>query len=137
MSTVIELWTDGSCFKGKYAWAYMIIRNDILIKKDSGLCHCKNNAEAEIIAIINGLINIPESISMNTVSVKCDNKSIVFQMSRGLRFANSPNINKKLIKELGNLSDKYTVSWQHIYSHSGIKYNTKVDSMTRKVILQI
>jgi ribonuclease HI len=135
MSNIIELWVDGSRFRGKTSWAYRIVRNGVLLKKDAQVFYCKHVIEAEIMAIIQGLKNIPESINRNLIIIKTDNMVIVEHMSKGLCFCNSTKIRKSIIAELVFLSKKFNVRWSHVYSHAGIVDNNRVDSAARKAIL--
>lgn len=134
--TTIELWTDGSQFKGKTSWAYRIMRNEILIKNDAQLFSCNHVIEAEMMAIIQGLKNIPESINNSPIVVKSDNKTIIDHMRTHRYFRNCNKIDPQIVAEFLSISRKYNIRWVHIYSHSGTINNNRVDSATRKVILK-
>lgn len=124
----IELWTDASGKNNKYGWAYAIHRNDILIDKNYGLCDCENVFEAEIIAVINGIKNMPSSITEDIISICSDCRVLLEGMKRE-KYYNS------LMLELKELTKNLKVRWIYIPGHSGISKNQRVDSLARKLIV--
>lgn len=112
------------------------MRNEILIKNDAQLFSCNHVIEAEMMAIIQGLKNIPESINSSPIVVKSDSKTIIDHMRTHRYLRNCNKIDPLIVAELLFISQKYNIRWVHVYSHSGMTNNNRVDSATRKVILK-
>lgn len=130
-----EIYTDGSYKQGRGSWAYVIIKNGILIQEGSGRAKKTSSHRMEFQAAIEALRNFPLSVpatlySDSNVLIQTINiKMPQWSSNDWLKKNGLPIPNKDQILKLYELLQPREVSWKWIKAHSGIPWNEHCDQL--------
>jgi len=149
---LIEIYTDGGCSgnPGPGGWAYVIIRDDVLISEKCGAEKQTTNNRMELQAVISALEflsqedkedKIDEKISMYTDSQYVQ-KGITIWLAEWKKKGwitsdKKPVKNKELWQRLEALAGLFSISWVWVKGHAGNKYNERCDELTRIAIVSL
>lgn len=75
------IYTDGASRgnPGNAAWAYIILQNDVIVKKDSGYCEFATNNQAEYTAVIHALADAADE-GFRDITLYSDSQLIIRQL---------------------------------------------------------
>lgn len=81
MDTSAVIYTDGASRgnPGNAAWAYIIMQNGIIVKKDSGYCEFATNNQAEYTAVIHALADAADE-GLRTITLYSDSQLVIRQL---------------------------------------------------------
>lgn len=140
----LKLYTDGSgTTSGHIGWAFIVVNpeDDSVIEVGHGSEDEGTNNIAEMLAIINGLEWLKENNHSAPIEVFSDSAYVVnafredwFSKWEKRNWRNTrgrPVKNKEYWQRLQKIVDGLNVSWYHIPSHAGIKYNEACDSFAK------
>lgn len=138
-----QLWTDGSCYLDKGSWAFAIVNaeTDTLITSRAEAFSPATNNRAELLAVINGLKELPKDASLEVV---CDSAYIIncFKAKWYVKWrknnwygASGPVKNKDLWEELLALNESFEkpIKWTHVRGHVGHVWNELCDRECTRV----
>ena len=140
----IDIFTDGGCWgnPGPGAWAYVILKDNVMVANSSGFSAQTTNNIMELNAVINALQACSvmgfTTIKLNTDSQYVKNgitKWIYFWKQKDWKTASKePVKNRELWEQLDELNSKMNVRWIWVKGHAGIKYNEMCDALVREQI---
>ena len=139
----IQIFTDGACKgnPGIGGWGVLIKYSDIS-NELKGFQSKTTNNRMELIAVIEGLKNIPEVTDIELITdsqyVKNGiNQWIVNWKNNGWKTAaKKPVKNIDLWKELDQLVQNYNIEWKWVKGHSGNLGNERADQLANEAILE-
>ena len=81
MDTSATIYTDGASRgnPGNAAWAYIILQNGIIVKKNSGYCEFATNNQAEYTAVIHALADAADE-GLRDITLYSDSQLIIRQL---------------------------------------------------------
>ena len=120
---MIEIYTDGACLgnPGPGGWAAITLDNGSKRALSGGDERTTNN-RMEILAVVEGLAALPESVE---VTVFSDSQYVVNTMTRNWK----RNANRDLWAMLDAEVAKRTVQWQWVKGHAGNPLNEEADKL--------
>ena len=137
-SSVVEIYTDGSC-KGRVGgWAYIMKLGKDVIENSGRETNTTNN-RMELLAALNGLKYLSDG---NRVKVYSDAKYLVNGMTTwmsswkksGWRSTNGPVKNKDLWLQLDRETARLKVEWVWVRGHNGNEMNERADRLATKAM---
>jgi ribonuclease HI len=146
---LIEIYTDGGCSgnPGPGGWAYVIIRDEVLISEKWGAEMQTTNNRMELQAVISALEFLSkEDIGDEKISIYTDSqyvqKGITLWLAdwekRGWKTSDKkPVKSKELWQRLEALARHFHINWVWIKGHAGNKYNERCDGLTRIAIVSL
>jgi ribonuclease HI len=146
---LIEIYTDGGCSgnPGPGGWAYVIIRDSVLVSEKSGAEKQTTNNRMELQAVIAALEALSqEGEKEEKIVVYTDSQYAQKGMSIWLpewkkkgwiTSDKKPVKNKELWQRLEALAGLFSVSWVWVKGHAGNKYNERCDELTRIAIVSL
>ena len=132
-----QLYTDGGCRgnPGIGAWGFHLIDPNQRIYERSNAEKYTTNNKMELTAVIEGLMNIPESnnvvIYTDSTYVKNGIQSWIKNWKRnGWKTRHqTPVKNQKYWRALDDLTQKYNIEWVWVKGHSNNKGNERADTL--------
>ncbi|MCX6126132.1 MAG: ribonuclease HI [Proteobacteria bacterium] len=124
----IEIYTDGSAKRGRGAWAFVTLRNNLVIAESSGQARNTTSLHMEIQAALEGLKHLSTPAK---VTVYSDCRVLVDAMNGpGLK----PSIvsHRNLYEDLVKHGKVHTVTWKWVRAHSGQIHNERCDQLCRE-----
>ena len=131
----IEIYTDGSYKQGLGSWAYVIVKNGVMVHEASGRVQKTSSHRMEFQAAIEAL----KSLSPKTKAILYSDSKILVQTvniwmqvwhrNQWCKKKNSPIANLDQIQALHQLQQNHQISWQWIKAHSGIHFNERCDEL--------
>lgn len=137
---MIELYTDGSCLEnpgGKGSYAYIVVKDDIEIDRNTEVFRSSTNNRMEMVACIEGLKSLLDKPSCK-ISVKSDSKYLIDGinswiwkwMKNGWKTRNGNVLNKDLWLSILELVKEFKdIGFYHVNGHAGIKWNELCDEL--------
>lgn len=137
----LTIYTDGGCSgnPGPGGWAYVILKNGVLIAEGSGGEELTTNNRMELNAVIEALRCV-EALSPHAVTVRTDSQYVkngittwIHSWKRnGWRTASKdPVKNKEYWEVLDVLAARLPLTWHWVKGHAGIEHNERCDAMVR------
>jgi ribonuclease HI len=129
-----EIYTDGSV-KGRWAaWAYLVVKDGVVVSEVSGKDQKTDNNRMEFQAAIEALKSVPrgESVTVWTDSRELLESIPLFEewKNRGWRKKKNRAIsNVDLCVVLHELLQTRRVHWKWVKAHSGNPYNERCDQL--------
>ena len=121
----LEIYTDGSFKQGRGSWAYVMLRDGVVISEASGAETKTNSLRMEMRAVIEALSALSEN---SALTVYCDCRPVLELFLSGAQVtAAKPNLD--LVNQLLLLNQKHTVDWRWIKAHSGKLHNERCDEL--------
>ena len=123
MNSNLEIFTDGS-HKGRWgSWAFVVVRDNIVLIENSGRERKTNSHRMEFQAAIEALKHLPEQ---SVATIRTDSRELIktFTNPRKRTAANADQI-----QTLDLLLLKHKISWKWIKAHSGEPHNERCDSL--------
>jgi len=145
----MEIYTDGGCSgnPGPGGWAYVIIRDGVLVSEKCGAEKLTTNNRMELQAVIAALETLsPEEEKGEKIAVYTDSQYVQKGISIWLpewkkkewkTSGKKPVKNKELWQRLEALAGLFSVSWVWVKGHAGNKYNERCDELTRIAIVSL
>lgn len=141
-STMIEIFTDGSCLNNPWNgwWAYILKYKDIE-KQDYAWVKDTTNNQMELLAVINALKALKENAQNIQINLYTDSNYVKMWITQWInkwkqnnwKTANKKDVkNKELWEELDNLASNFIINWHWVKAHATNKYNNIVDELARK-----
>ena len=122
----LEIYTDGSFKNGRGSWAFVMLRNGVVMREASGTQRKTNSLRMEMQAVIEALRSLPESSAQATVY--CDSRPVLDLFLSGVHVSSSkPNYD--LASQLLILNQKHTINWRWVKAHSGKTFNERCDEL--------
>lgn len=131
---LFEVYTDGSVKQGRGAWAYVVVRRQVVQRENCALVLRPTNNEMEFQAAIEALASLPEKtrvvlytdsrVLIEAVQKVPQWKSQGWVKSRGQRI---PQLSQ--IQRLDQLLQFKDVQLQWVKAHSGIRHNERCDAL--------
>ena len=146
---MIEIYTDGGCSgnPGPGGWAYVIIRDKVLVSEKWGAEKQTTNNRMELQAVISALENLSlEEKREEKVAVYTDSQYVQKGISLWLpdwkkrewkTSDKKPVKNRELWQRLEALAGLFPISWVWVKGHAGNKYNERCDELTRIAIVSL
>jgi len=146
---LIEIYTDGGCSgnPGPGGWAYVIIRDDVLVSEKWGADKQTTNNRMELQAVIAALETLsPEEKRGEKIVVYTDSQYVQkgitvwlpeWKKKEWKTSDKKPVKNKELWQRLEALAGLFSVSWVWVKGHAGNKYNERCDELTRIAIVSL
>lgn len=137
------VYTDGACSgnPGPGGWAAIVVsRDNDAVKEVSGFEQDTTNNRMELMAAIEGIKSLPDSIVLKLIT---DSKYVKlgitewiigWKKSNWKTSSNKPVKNKELWQELDALNEGRAITWEWVKGHSGDFFNDKVDELARNAI---
>ena len=122
----LEIYTDGSFKNGRGSWAFVMLRNGVVMREASGTQRKTNSLRMEMQAVIEALRSLPESSAQATVY--CDSRPVLDLFLRGV-YVSSSKPNYDLVSQLLILNQKHTINWRWVKAHSGKMFNERCDEL--------
>ena len=129
------IYTDGSCQNGKGGWAYVVVKDGVIVDEKSGALpdFPTTNNRAELTAILKvlechyGDLTI---ISDSEYSIKCVSVWCHVWQKRGWKKADgeTPENLDLILAIIANQTGR-KVSYQHVYAHRGNVFNERCDTL--------
>ncbi len=135
-------YTDGSCQNERGGWAYIIVKNGEIIHERSGEMpdYPTTNNRAELMAILKLLEENPGDLFIRPDSdyaIKCVSVWWKSWKRRGWKKSDGATPeNLDLIKEIIRLQEGRNITYDHVYGHSGNKYNDRCDKLAEAAYQQ-
>ncbi|MFW6029822.1 MAG: ribonuclease H family protein [Halanaerobiales bacterium] len=146
---MLELYTDGACRNnpGPGGYAFVIVKDEVEIKRDFGGLKDTTNNQMELLAVIKGLESIDLlKVNVNYITVYTDSMYIVDAVNKGWinnwsrkGWVRGKKLNKELKNRflwvwLDNILNKFDsngidVKVEYIPGHSGHKWNELCDKL--------
>lgn len=131
---VLKIYSDGSYIKGNknVGWAFIALKNEKLIKIESGQNKGDNSYLSEILAISNAIdFLVKENLKSDKIHLYSDHKGLVETLNRtakptASKYKDQINSIWEKIQDFTNLK----IIW--IKGHSGISNHDLVDKLARK-----
>ena len=127
------IYTDGASRgnPGNAAWAYIILQNDVIVKKDSGYCEFATNNQAEYWGLIKALEFIADKYNPKQCEVNINSDSLLMiNQMKGIFKVKNENI-----KPLYLMANRLSVLFSIItFSHVRREHNTVADSILNEVL---
>lgn len=130
---IFEVYTDGS-HKGRWgSWAYVILKNGVVITEASGRVLKTGSTRMELQAAIEALQFLPAGAKANVFSdsrILIDAMTLkmdMWQKQGWLNKSKRPVPNADQIQILQKLCREKKIIWKWIKAHSGLKYNERCD----------
>ena len=124
----LEIYTDGSFKQGRGSWAYVMLRDGVVISEASGSEQKTNSLRMEMQAAIEALSILPES---SKARVYCDCRPVLDLFVDGAQVtAAKPNLD--LVNRLLLLNQKHTLDWRWVRAHAGKVHNERCDELCVK-----
>jgi ribonuclease HI len=121
----LEIYTDGSFKQGRGSWAFVMVRDGVVLSEASGSENKTNSLRMEMRAVIEALSTLPEN---STVTVYCDCRPVLDLFVNGAQVTpTKPNLD--LVNQLLLLNKKQSVDWRWIKAHSGKLHNERCDEL--------
>jgi len=142
----IEIYTDGGCHgnPGVGAWAFVIIKDGVVVFEKSGKDNDTTNNKMELTAAIEAILALKElNIEEKTVSLYTDSdylKSgitvwVKNWLKRGWKTSDKkPVKNMEFWKRLLEVTESYNINWNWVKGHSGKLYNERCDELVQKEV---
>lgn len=138
---MIQLFTDGACRgnPGPGGWA-AIVRMDGEDRELSGSDPSTTNNRMELLAVIEGLSEVPEGAAVEVVTdsqyvVKGMTEWVAGWQRRGWRKADKkPVLNRELWQRLVELAEQRRVSYTWVEGHAGHEENERCDQLANLAI---
>lgn len=140
---VFEVYTDGSHKNRWGSWAYVILKNGVVITEASGRVLKTGSTRMELQAAIEALQFLPVGAQANVFSdsrILIDAMNIKMKMweQQGWISKNKrPIPNADQIQILQGLTLQRNISWSWIKAHSGLKYNERCDFLCTQARLNL
>ncbi|MDR0496546.1 MAG: ribonuclease HI [Treponema sp.] len=148
---MLHIYTDGGCSgnPGPGGWAFIILRDEVLIAENWGVDKSTTNNRMELKAVISALEALPsvaEETSIEDVTVYTDSQYIQKGMTiwmkdwkiRGWKTSDKkPVKNQDLWQRLDTLAAGLPISWTWVRGHAGDEYNERCDKLTQKAIASL
>lgn len=141
-NTPLVIYTDGSCLMnpGPCSWAYIITKNDEILKEDSGFISSGGtNNIAELTAVITALKQLKKK---QPIILKSDSKYIVDAFNKGwlrnwvknhfLKADKTPIANQALWEELLSLTKDKDITFEWVRGHDGNPFNERCDFLAKE-----
>ena len=137
---MVEIWTDGSCLgnPGKGGWAFLVDFEGKTFELSGGEANTTNN-KMELLSVIKALeylkgenikdikINLDSQYVKNGIEIWINNWK-----KNNWKTSNKKEVkNQELWKELDNLVQNFSISWNWVRGHDGNKNNEVVDKLAR------
>lgn len=135
MSPQRVFYTDGSCQNEKGGWAYIIVENGEIVHERSGAMpeYPTTNNRAELMALLKLLEENPGDLVVRPDSdyaIKCASVWWPGWKRRGWKKSDGTTPeNLDLIQEIIRLQEGRRITYDHVYGHSGNKYNDRCDHL--------
>ncbi len=139
---VYKIYTDGACKRnpGPGGWAYIIIKDDHIIKQSSAHVVNTTNNRMEMTATLEALKYIDTIDEANQYEIYVDSKYVhdgitswieKWKLKNWKTSAHKDVLNQDLWKELDyfNIKLEDRIKWSWVKGHSGNKYNDIVDEL--------
>ena len=145
----MEIYTDGGCSgnPGPGGWAYVIIRDGVLISEKCGAEKQTTNNRMELQAVIAALEALsPDEERGGKIVVYTDSQYVQkgisiwlpeWEKKGWITSDKKPVKNKELWQRLEALAGLFSVTWVWVKGHAGNKYNERCDELTRIAIVSL
>ena len=131
-SPALEIYTDGSLKQGRGSWAYVVVRDGVVVEESSGRAKRTTSLRMEFMAVIEALKALPPAtratIHSDARVMLDDVNDMVTARRRGSRPC-PPGPNEDLIKWVKDLSRGHTITWKWVRAHSGVPFNERCDAL--------
>ena len=124
----IKIYTDGSAKRGRGAWAFVTLKNNLVIAESSGQAKNTTSLRMEIQAAIEGLKHLSTPAK---VTVYSDCRVLVDAMNDPV-LKPSAVLHRNLFEDLANHGKVHTIAWKWVRAHSGQIHNERCDQLCRE-----
>lgn len=130
-----EVYTDGSFKEGRGAWAYVIVKEGLVVQEAASFAKKTSSNRMEFQAAIEALQTLPAN---SQVKIFTDSRIMIENItvhvpvwkSLGWKKKNQQEIpNVDLFQSLDLLNSQHQISWHWVKAHSGISYNERCDEL--------
>ena len=132
---MVEIFTDGSYKQGRGSWAFVIVKDGIVMQEASGRTKKTSSHRMEFQAAIEAMkcllpgtearLFTDSKILVNTINVWIPE----WRQNDWLKKKNRPIPNLDLVKTLDELHQKHAISWNWVRAHSGNTFNERCDQL--------
>lgn len=133
--TGFEIYTDGSYKEGRGAWAFVIVKEGVVIHEAASFAKKTSSNRMEFQAAIEALQFLPPQSQVRLYS---DSRILIENVTVhspdwkkwGWKKKNQQEIpNVDLFKSLDVLNSQHQVTWHWVKAHSGKTYNERCDEL--------
>lgn len=126
----IIAYTDGSCLgnPGPGGWAFLILQNKKIIKKNSGLEYQTTNNRMEMNALLEVLKFLKINFSHTSITIFSDSNLLVQTLNLGWK----KKANKDLWQQIDDARSGLDVKFEWVKAHHVDEYNNLCDEMAQK-----
>ena len=130
-----EIYTDGSLKNGVGAWAYVVVKDNVVIHEASGQVKRADSNRMEFRAAVEALnwLSAPSE-----VVVFSDSRTLIdtltlwrhaWKAAGWVKPRQREIYNLDHIKMLDALCEKHSITWRWVRAHSGVEHNERCDSL--------
>ena len=120
---IFQVYTDGSQ-KGRWgSWAFVVLRDAVVVKECSGRIRKTNSHRMEFQAAIEAIRSLP---ARSTATIHTDSRELIKAV---LASDMQPRANSDQIEILRILLLQHNISWQWIKAHSGKTHNERCNEL--------
>lgn len=130
-----DVYTDGSFKEGRGAWAYVIVKDGLVVQEAASFAKKTSSNRMEFQAAIEALQTLPTN---SCVRLYTDSRILIENItvhvpvwkSLGWKKKNQQDIpNVDLFQNLDLLNSQHQISWHWVKAHSGVGYNERCDEL--------
>jgi ribonuclease HI len=130
-----EIYTDGSQKNGLGAWAYVVVKDNVVIHEASGRVKHTDSNRMEFRAAVEALkwLSTPSEVVLYS-----DSRTLIdtltqwrhtFKAAGWVKPREREIYNLDHIKVLDSLCEKHAITWRWVRAHSGVAHNERCDSL--------
>lgn len=123
---VVDIYTDGSAKEGRGAWAFVMVRDGIVVCEQSAGVKKASSNPMEFRAAIEALRSLQER---TTATLYSDSRILIDSMTVWQGMDLRPRGLEVELVELDALAAKHTITWKWIRAHAGHEFNERCDQL--------
>lgn len=130
-----EVYTDGSFKNGRGAWAFVIVKNGVVLREGSGAVKNTTCNRMEFQAAVEALRTLPPR---SGVTLYSDSRILITTLTQKmpewkaqgwLKKNGRPIPSLDQVRALDVLNQDHRIAWRWIKAHSGILFNERCDEL--------
>ena len=133
---ILDIYTDGSLKKGRGSWAFLVVKDGVVIQESAGRAKRTTSLRMEFKAAIEALKALPPASKATIHSDARVMIDCVKNAKAGKRKASRPGPpgpahgpNEDLITLVKDLCRGHAITWKWVRAHSGVRFNERCDEL--------